>query len=389
MNSMILIQLFKHHLISILLLILIPHYLIAAPPKVSAKEKYKLYILIKKNKTQDALDYINQNPSINTLTYKGRTPLLWAIENNQPKVVEALINTGVNTDASHKKIPPLLFSMYKENDKVSEVFIQKSLSLWDFDQSNTTPLIFATTTGNVSIARQILDKNKKGLQLKDNTNRTALDWALINEDLPMISLLLNHGAQIDPKSDNAYWFKYLEKGKKELISKLLEPVINVNILSPMGQTPLTFAAKKGNTALTKILIQKKVNLNMPNEFGKYPINIAINSQHRSYSRFLIESGADVNIKDIEGWTPLMLTSALGFSSLTELIISKKPKLNLQDNSGKTALLYACVNGYESIAKKLIRAGASTDIEDSDGHDCSDLAEKEGHSAIIRLVEKAN
>ncbi len=389
MNYMNLIPLLKHYLISILLLMLIPHYLIAASPKVSAKEKYKLYILIKKKKTQDALDYINLNPSINTLTYKGRTPLLWAVENNQPHIVEALINAGVNINAQHKKIPPLLFSMYKENDSVSKIFIKKGLSLWDFDQSHTTPLIFATTTGNVIIAQQILNKNKIGLQFKDNTNRTALDWALINEDLPMISLLLKHGAQIDPTADNAYWFKYLENGKKELISKLLEPVTNVNILSPMGQTPLTFAAKKGNTHLTKILIQKKVNLNMPNEFGKYPLNIAINSQHRSYSRFLIENGADVNVKDIEGWTPLMLTSALGFSSLTKLIISKKPKVDLQDNSGKTALLYACVNGYESIAKKLIKAGASPEIEDSDGNDCSDLAKNEGHSAIIALVEKSN
>ncbi|MGL1936976.1 MAG: ankyrin repeat domain-containing protein [Fibrobacterales bacterium] len=375
-------------ILSILFLLLVSQPLFAENSHSEIKERYKIYILIKKGKTAEALAYITNHPQINNLTYKGRTPLIWAIQNQQPEIVEALAKTGVNVTAHYRGIPPLLFALIREHYKSAKALIDHNIALWEYDKSGTTPLMHALTENRNVLAANILSRDISGIQLNDNTGRSALDWALINKNNAQVALLLKHGAQIDPTSKTHYWFNYLKRGSIPLIKKLLEPVPSVNIIAQSGETPLTLAAKIGNIPLAKILIAKKADLNKPNHYDKYPLTISINGQHRRFSALLIESGANVNVQDSEGWTPLMLSSAHSFMSLVEQILKKGPEINLQDNTGKTALQFACMNGSPAITKKILAHGASPSISDNDGNDCKEIAIEMGHAEIVQLLRSS-
>ncbi|MGL1903581.1 MAG: ankyrin repeat domain-containing protein [Fibrobacterales bacterium] len=372
--------------LSILFLLLMSQPLFAENSHSEIKERYKLYILTKKGKTTEALEYIKKHPQINNLTYKGRTPLIWAIQNEQPKIVAALAQAGVNVSARYRGIPPLLFALIREHYPSAKALIDHNISLSDFDKSGTTPLMHTLIENRNILAANILSRDTAGIQQKDNTGRSSLDWALINKNNAQIELLLKYGAQVDPMSETHYWFNYLKKGSIPLIKKLLKPVPTVNITSQSGETPLTLAAKTGNIPLLNILIAKQANLNKPNHYDKYPLTIAINGQHRRFSALLVENGADINIQDSEGWTPLMLSSAHSFMSLVTQILTKKPDINLQDNTGKTALQFACMNGSPAIAKKLLASGANPSISDNDGNNCEEIADEMGHTEIVQLLK---
>lgn len=79
-----------------------------------------------------------------------------------------------------------------------EGYVNSGESLDDIDEYGFTPLIECAITRQPKIAEQLIvrqvDVNKP-----DVTGRTPLHWAVDNNDLPMVRLLLNHGA-----NPNAY-----------------------------------------------------------------------------------------------------------------------------------------------------------------------------------------
>lgn len=77
-------------------------------------------------------------------------------------------------------------------------YLREGESLDDIDEYGFTPLIEAVITQQPSIIELLL-KRKVDINKPDVTGRTALHWAVDNDDLALINLLLEHGA-----NPNAY-----------------------------------------------------------------------------------------------------------------------------------------------------------------------------------------
>lgn len=79
-----------------------------------------------------------------------------------------------------------------------EAYVREGQSLDDIDEYGFTPLIEAAITRQPDIAEHLLQR-KVDVDKPDVAGRTALHWAVDNDDLDMVRLLLTYGA--DP---NAY-----------------------------------------------------------------------------------------------------------------------------------------------------------------------------------------
>lgn len=79
-----------------------------------------------------------------------------------------------------------------------DLYIREGGSLDDIDEYGFTPLIETAITRQPKIAQALLERGVN-VNKADVTGRTALHWAVDNEDLDMVRVLLQHGA-----NPNAY-----------------------------------------------------------------------------------------------------------------------------------------------------------------------------------------
>lgn len=125
----------------------------------------------------------------------------------------------------------------------------------------------------------------------------------------------------------------------------------------MGDNAYTEACKEGKLELVRRYIQEE-GCSPDDSNSKYwtPLVAAAYHGHYDLAVFLIEQGADLNISDEDdGWTPLMCAAYKGRGKIVELLMERGADQYLRDNKGRTAF---------------------------------DLAEKEGHQGIGRLLKAA-
>lgn len=177
---------------------------------------------------------------------------------------------------------------------------------------------------------------RDGADLQDSrfhAGNNPLDMAISRNNISMVNLLLQHGAEVDV---------YIVGTGHNLI------------------TPLIKAIENQNLPIVTILLNARANVNMPamrlSQQGFSPLMTAILAQPRSafsnsnYAIFelLLAQGANVHYTTSDGFSSLMATT-IGENSLRQqeialimarALLNRSVDPNLRDNIGRTALDYA-------------------------------------------------
>ncbi|XP_021360423.1 serine/threonine-protein phosphatase 6 regulatory ankyrin repeat subunit B-like isoform X2 [Mizuhopecten yessoensis] len=118
---------------------------------------------------------------------------------------------------------------------------------------------------------------------------------------------------------------------------------------------------EGDDDFMAALNDPNVDVNKPNEIGLYPIHLAVMNtdanKRKTIIKLLMDKGADINIKAIEdddhdqdGNTPLHIAAWRNHLVSVKQILSYKPEYNTEDNDGKTARDIAEENGFTKIVE---------------------------------------
>ena len=182
-----------------------------------------------------------------------------------------------------------------------------------FDNSNgITLLMHACSSGMLSIVELLLKEAKSRhhlLQLNDKQGRTALTYATVSQNLPIVRLMLEMGAAM---------------------------TVDVN-----GQSALTYAIQAKNMQIALLLVSSCLSIDK-----------------------------DVTkARDREGNQLLHFCAYYGTSEqvLEKILLRLKPDLNARTvTESKTALMVAVANGNVSIVKVLLRHRCSITACDSHG-----------------------
>jgi len=186
-------------------------------------------------------------------------------------------------------------------------------------------LIKAVEDGKVDIVREILSVGSGALTLKEyggsalvkaaESNQLAIASELIargvdansfkgegpiiaavkNQDLPMVKLLVKHGADVNAKKKlgKAPIDIAGENGDIEMMRFLMKSGAKLDTNS-FGGGPLTSAARKGKAEMVRSLIELGVNVNEKSFWGT-PLSSAASEGHLEVVQMLIQAGANVNI----------------------------------------------------------------------------------------------
>jgi len=122
------------------------------------------------------------------------------------------------------------------------------------------------TNGKISKLKSHLEKGIVSLDDRLPNGWTALHLAVEENKIKMAKFLIDHGAQIEAKTDT-------------------------------GFTPLMTAVQSGNLEAIRMLVSYKADVNAQNSYHATPLMLAIADGKLSIIQYLLKNGADTEITD--------------------------------------------------------------------------------------------
>jgi ankyrin repeat protein len=126
---------------------------------------------------------------INIEDVKGFTPLIIAVYNNQPAVVDYLLQKGAKLEmhdlSGNTALMGVCFRGYKE---LAKRLIDAGVDVDQRNHQGATALTFAATFGHLEIAEMLLQKGAD-INARDVRGKSPLDHAAIQENWEMVKLI--------------------------------------------------------------------------------------------------------------------------------------------------------------------------------------------------------
>jgi len=210
----------------------------------------------------------------------------------------------------------------------------------------------AVEQGNVDKVRSLIKANVNINCKKDNENgRTAVHLAAENDDLRMIEVLLELGADVNSRDNSketplfgiseidtikylvskgadvnsrdakgqTVFFDAAYEGNKEALEFYYQKFIDVNSRDNEGKTALFEAVLEGELDIIKQLKRYGADFNVVANNGETPIYGAIRSKNIETTKYLIKLGASGKIKNNNGVTPLSLAQSVKVPELVDVL----------------------------------------------------------------------
>lgn len=140
--------------------------------------------------------------------------------------------------------------------------------------------------------KMVISALKKGANV-DTRYRgwTALRWAIQENHIDIVKLLIDSGADIEDVDDIGFTILNTAIGTKnlEIVKILVEKGVDINKITERGVSIIT-AFAWGSIDIIKYLIEKGADISIADKDGKIPIDYAIDNEHQEIVDYIEEIG---------------------------------------------------------------------------------------------------
>jgi len=234
---------------------------------------------------------------------------------------------------------------------------------------------------------------EKGADPNDFTEEGPLHEAASNNDLNMIRLLLQHGA--DPTKGGRGWSPLssaIKYNSPEAVTLLLQcEISDLETRKVWLERSLLYASAAGRRDAVLQLLRAGANINAIQEEGIYkgatPLLLAIFNGEVKTAQLLVRQGARQDIAEESGHLPLSSAAELGYDLLVRDLIRAGGDPNTKTGPNEdTPLILAAGKEHEKVVKVLLANGADREMTNKFGDTAADIVEEMGHEKMIELLE---
>ncbi|XP_042879102.1 85/88 kDa calcium-independent phospholipase A2-like isoform X2 [Penaeus japonicus] len=270
---------------------------------------------------QKVLDFLRDHPSWHVGHIISHFGFLDALKNEE---VQGFLNVPEDGEGLY----PIHVAVENENEKVITALIAAGAELDVVDKSGNTPLHVASSK-SITVIQALKMKFHQVLNKKNKAQETPLLLAAQCSKLDNIKHLIQLGANINHKDDfvdqsnQSYWEK-IEKlvQAKDISSKDLHK----------GGNLLHWVKTR---ELTDLCLDIGCDPDLRNSADQTPLHIMVLRNRIQCIVTLLCRGAKANFADVDGMTPLHLAAAQCSPTLVQAFIVFGGEINVPNKSGET------------------------------------------------------
>ncbi len=325
------------------------------------------------------VELLSENPELVRCQHNYRSPLYFAVLENQIDVAKLLLERGANPFDIHTDDSMLEVASMRGYGEM-ERLLRNSL-LHQFNASeNGEPLAQAIREGDLSRVKKVLGESPELLAAGDQRSNQPIHWATMTRHLPILEELLDRGANIDAQRCDGARPIQLTNGDYHFRSwsdathgQTVEPSEALEYLRSRGAfVDIATAASIGDLPRVKELLQADESLaNSVSEYLTYypcsgsPLRNAAGAGHVEIVNILLEAGADPNLRE-EGIAPrghaLYSAVAAGHHTIAEILLQRGAFPNPEVESSGDALSRAIANKDKKMQDLLCSYGAAQNVD---------------------------
>ena len=327
---------------------------------------------------------INAGAGIDIPGYdSGKTPLDLAVEKNDLKCVELLINAGadINSNMHRNGRTSLLYSACENND------LQMVQCLLNFGADSDNLSLAVAVSGSLELVQTLLEARlNRYKSYSQKYGCEALQNAVLLKNSTMITALLGAKINVNSIIQSTVGFSQHPSLRRELQS---------HGFNHIGYSPLGIAVrwdKSSDLWIVRLLLCGGAD---PNEFinndGRTALLLAIEENNLPVVKYLIAAGAKANPMVSLGIqpTPLQLAVEKGRMEIIHILLDHGADVNAPPSNkrGATALQFAAIGGYTGVAQLLIQRGADVNAAPAkiDGKTALEGAAEYGRIDMLQLL----
>lgn len=330
-----------------------------------------LYQAIKHNNIKAVKFFIENNANAEIATFDGTTPLVLAIEENKPKIVELLIKEGkaniYGVYAKETEKYPIYCAVKNKNLNMIKILLDNNFDL----KRESYILSYAMENSDENIIKYLVENGADMYSYEI----TALYQAVLNLNPKLVEYFLDKGASIEKAGGTDVYGNIMMAAAGSKFN-------NSNDKSPVDLEALEKSAEN-SAKITEMLIGK-ADKNIINDSleGKTPLIIAVGNSYIDTAKILIENGANINAVDFEGWSALSYVVNNGDIEIAKLLLENKAKI-------KGELLLAIkspiVESRINMMKLLIDNKANINYTDENGFNPLNIAIESGNMELTKFL----
>lgn len=234
------------------------------------------------------------------------------------------------------------------------------------------------------------------MSTEDAKGDTALHLAAWAGNVESISILLNHGADVDWLSGrdgySPLWCA-ISAYQIDAARLLLKHGARLSLRSASGtrMMPLHQAAVTGQSAMCELLLDRGAQVDCVDDDLNTPLHYGSAAGSVSSIKMLLRNGADIEARQIHGLTPVSWASHKGNLEAIEILSGYGARLDCTAEGGATPLHLAANRGHTAAIRLLLEKGASrkTGRASWDGAfgTPAEMAKAKGHARLARLLQR--
>jgi uncharacterized protein len=212
------------------------------------------------------------------------------------------------------------------------------------DRSQTVEFVDACKAGDLAKVRAMLADDPVLSASRADNGETPVMAALYRGHQAIVEALVDAGTPLDLFAAAALGFPEIVE------ARLAENPAALNSLAYDGWTALHLAAFFGRLPVVTLLLQRGADLfvRSANSIGNTPLHAAVAGGRVESALALIEAGSDVNAPDGGGHTPLHIAAEAGYLPIVEALLRRNANPHAVDAEDRTPLARAAAKNHAAV-----------------------------------------